>query len=61
MNKKVLYPLLVLALGLAAAVLIAINQPEVEPEAYERLLSTVRVMRVEARTEHLEITSQGTV
>ena len=61
MNKKVLYPLLVLAIGLATAVLIAINEPEVEPEAYERLLSTVRVMRVEARTEHLEITSQGTV
>jgi RND family efflux transporter MFP subunit len=61
MNKKYLYPLLVLGIGLAAAVLIAVNEPEVAPESHERLLSTVRVMRVQATSEHLEITSQGTV
>ncbi len=61
MNKKVLYPLLVLAAGLAIAVLIAVNEAEQPAAPYERLPVTVRVMRVEAGAEHLSISSQGTV
>ena len=61
MSKQRMYTLLVLAVGLAAAALIAFNKPEVATEPSERLLSTVRVMQVNARSEHLEINSQGTV
>ena len=43
MNKKTLYPLLVLALGLAAAFFIAVNEPVVVPEPYEPMAPTVRV------------------
>ncbi len=61
MKKKLLYPLLVLGIGLAVAVIIAVNEPVIDPEPYEPLLSTVRVTRAKATTEHLEIASQGTV
>ena len=61
MSKQRMYTLLALAVGLAAAALIAFNKPEVATEPSERLLSTVRVMQVNARSEHLEINSQGTV
>lgn len=61
MNKKVLYPLLVLGLGLGAAALIILNEPVTTPVPYEPLLSTVRVTPVKAATEHLTISSQGTV
>jgi RND family efflux transporter MFP subunit len=61
MNKKVLYPLLVLGLGLGAAVLVAINKPPVNPEPYSPLVSTVRVMQAAATDEHLTVSSQGTV
>ena len=61
MNKKILYPIVVLVLGLGLAVLIAVNEPEIAPEPYEPLVTTVRVTRVEATAEYLGITSQGTV
>lgn len=61
MNKKVLYPLLVLGLGLGAATLIILNEPVTNPVPYEPLLSTVRVTPVTAASEHLTISSQGTV
>ncbi len=60
MNRKVLYPLLVLAAGLGLAFVIAVNEPEREPEHWEPLAPTVRVIRVSAGDEHLRIVSQGT-
>jgi RND family efflux transporter MFP subunit len=61
MNKKVLYPLLVLAIGLGLAALIATNEPQMVAEPYEPMATTVRVTRVQAAVEYLSITSQGTV
>lgn len=61
MNKKVLYPILVLAAGLGLALTIAVNEPVLEPEPYEALAPTVRVTRASAGDEYLRITSQGTV
>lgn len=61
MNKKILYPIAILAAGLGLAALIASNQRSVEPQPYEPMAPTVRVTRVEAGVEHLSITSQGTV
>lgn len=61
MNKKLVYPLLLLAAGLFLALLITVNTPEIVPEPYERIVPTVRVVRAQARTEHLTINSQGTV
>ena len=61
MNKKILYPVLVLALGLGVATLIATNKPALDPTLYEPMARTVRVTEVQAVTEHLSISSQGTV
>jgi RND family efflux transporter MFP subunit len=61
MNRKVLYPLAVLALGLGLAVLVALDEAEQPASPYERLPVTVRVTRVEAGAEYLSISSQGTV
>jgi RND family efflux transporter MFP subunit len=61
MNKKIYYPLLVLAGGLALAIAIAVNEPAVDPQPYTPLAATVRVTRVEAGTEHLTLNSQGAV
>ncbi len=61
MNKKALYPLLVLAIGLAIAFVIAVNEPTVEPVPYVPMETTVRVTRVVAAAEYLSISSQGTV
>jgi RND family efflux transporter MFP subunit len=61
MNKKVLYPLLVLAAGLGLAFLIAVNEPVLDYEPYEPLAPTVRVTKVKAGSEHLRISSQGVV
>ena len=61
MNKKVLYPILVLAIGLGLAVLIGTSEPEIVPEPYERMAPTVRVKKVQAAAEYLSISSQGTV
>jgi RND family efflux transporter MFP subunit len=61
MNKKVLYPLLVLGCGLGLAALIATNKPDRDAVAYEPPAPTVRVMRATAADEYLSITSQGSV
>jgi RND family efflux transporter MFP subunit len=61
MNKKLLYPIVVLAVGLGLAYLLAASKPQVEAVAYEPLIRTVRVMRVEAGAEYLTVSSQGTV
>lgn len=61
MNKKILYPILVLATGLGLATLIAVNEPKVDPVPYESMAPTVRVTRIQAGDEYLGITSQGTV
>ncbi len=61
MNKKVIYPLLLLAAGLFLAFLIAVNAPEIVPEPYEHIVPAVRVVRVQAADEYLSINSQGTV
>lgn len=61
MNKKTLYPLLVLAAGIGLAAFIAVNKPAIETESYEPLAPTVRVTRVQAGNEYLKISSQGTV
>jgi len=61
MNKKFLYTLILLALGLGLAFLLAKSKPEREVLVQERLLRSVRAMTVEASAEHLLITSQGSV
>jgi RND family efflux transporter MFP subunit len=61
MNKKTLYPILVLVLGLGIAFLIGVNEPTVVPVPYEPMMTTVRVTKVQAAAEYLSISSQGTV
>lgn len=61
MNKKLLYTLILLTVGFGLALLLANNKPEREILTQERLLRSVRAMTVEARAEHLLITSQGSV
>ncbi|MAT94212.1 MAG: hypothetical protein CME59_16645 [Halioglobus sp.] len=61
MNKKVLYPLLLLAAGLGLAVMVGSNKVEVDSQATGRLAPTVRVMQARVHEEYLTIGSQGTV
>ena len=61
MNKKVLYPLLILALGFGLAVVLVATKPTVENEAHEPLITTIRVLKVSSKSEYLAINSQGTV
>ena len=61
MNKKTLYPTLVLVVGLGLAFAIAVNKPTLKPEPIEPMAATVRVMHVQPTSEYLSITSQGTV
>lgn len=61
MNKKLFYPLLVLAGGMAAAIFIGTNEVEVDAQPYNRTPPTVRVLQVQAGEEYLSISSQGTV
>lgn len=61
MNRKITYPLLVIVAGFALAALVARNKPALEGEAYTPLVTTIRVLQVEAKTEHLSISSQGAV
>lgn len=61
MNKKRLYPLLVLAGGAMLAMLLASHKPVVESEAIQPLITTVRVLKAEHKTQHLTINSQGSV
>ena len=61
MNRKILYPILVLALGLGVAVVIAVNKPALVPQPYVPMATTVRVTKVQAAVEYLSVSSQGTV
>lgn len=61
MNKKILYPIVALMVGLAIATLLALSKPAIVAEPYQPLATTVRATRVQAQTEHLVINSQGTV
>ncbi len=61
MNKKLVYPILVLVVGIGIAVLIALNAPRPTPDDYKPLLATVRVIKVQPQAEYLTVTSQGTV
>ena len=61
MNKKLLYPLLVLAGGALLALLVATNKPVVESEPIQPMITTVRVLKVEPKTEYLTISSQGSI
>lgn len=61
MSKKLVYPLLVLGLGLGLALLLANSEPQREVLDQERQLRTVRATVAKAHSEHLQLTSQGTV
>jgi RND family efflux transporter MFP subunit len=61
MSKKLLYPLIILGLGIALAAWMALNAPETTPVPYERLATTLRVIEVQPQAEYLTITSQGMV
>ena len=61
MNKKVVYPLLLLSVGLVLALLIGTNKPATVTEAYQPRPTTVRVLEVRAGEEYLSVSSQGTV
>ncbi len=61
MNKKILYPVVTLLIGLSVALLLALNKPELAPEPYEPQAVAVRVTEVQISAEHLLIKSQGTV
>tara|TARA_R110002110_G_scaffold66978_1_gene183020 strand:- start:117968 stop:119110 length:1143 start_codon:yes stop_codon:yes gene_type:complete len=61
MNKKILYPLLVLGLGFGVAFLVATNKPTLTPVPHEPIAATVRVLQVQSASEYLTVTSQGTV
>jgi RND family efflux transporter MFP subunit len=60
-NKKLLYPLLLLVAGIFLAFLIGVNKREITPVPYEPIVPTVRVIQVHAATEYLGVSSQGTV
>ena len=61
MNKKLLYPIVLLLCGFLAAYLISISKPEVLPQPYEPIVPTVRVVPAKVSNEYLGINSQGTV
>ena len=61
MNKKVLYPIAVLVIGVGLAYVIATTEPAEEVIVFEPLPVLVRVMPVKAVSEFLNISSQGTV
>ncbi len=61
MSKKILYPLLVFALAVLAAIILLFTRPQLAADTTQRVLSNVRVMNVTAGNEYLQIKSQGTV
>ena len=61
MNKKIIYPILVLMVGLGLAVLIGTSERDVTPVPYEPMAPTVRVITVQSGAEYLSISSQGSV
>ena len=60
-KRKIVLPLLVLAAGLAAAVVIVKARPEAERQQPEAMLPVVRVVEVAPTTLTLSVVSQGTV
>ena len=61
MNKKALYPVIALVLGLGLAVLIGSDKPELNPQPFEPMPTVVRVLAANVHAEHLTVRSQGTV
>ncbi len=61
MQKKILYPLLALTLGLGLAALIASIEPEIPEQTFEPVPPTVRVIRAQVAGQYLTVESQGTV
>jgi RND family efflux transporter MFP subunit len=60
-NRKFMYTVLVLIVGFSVAVLIGLNKPQMNPEPYQTLVPTVRVIQVQPTAEYLAVNSQGTV
>lgn len=61
MNKKFVYTLAVLVAGLGLALLIGRSEPELATQEREPVLRAVRAMQVAIGSEHLVISSQGSV
>ena len=61
MNKRIVYPLLVLIAAAGAAALLIISKPAAVGEDYVPPPTTVRTVTVQKRAEHLTVRSQGTV
>ena len=61
MNKKMLFPALVLGASIAVAMLINSSKQELADVELEPYAPSVRVQRVQSRTEFLSVSSQGTV
>lgn len=61
MNTKVVFPILLLVVGFAAAYLVANSKPEMPTAPYVPQVPTVRVTMVQMTSEFLRISSQGTV
>ena len=61
MNKRVIYPLLVLVAAAGIAALLIVTKPAPVGEDYVPPPTTVRTITVEKRAEHLIVRSQGTV
>jgi RND family efflux transporter MFP subunit len=61
LNKRAIYPLLVLALAAAGAALLILSKPAPVGEDYVPPPATVRTITVQKRAEHLMVRSQGTV
>jgi RND family efflux transporter MFP subunit len=61
LNKKVIYPALVLLAGAGIAMLLIMTKPQPQADDYVRPPLTVRTVTVSSQTEHLIVRSQGTV
>lgn len=61
MNKKFLYTVATLVVGLLLALLLATSEPERDITSSERSLRTVRAMTASAQSEYLQVLSQGSV
>lgn len=61
MNKKLLYPLIVLALAIGVAALLILTKPKLQPQSYNPAPPTVRVIAVQKKDEHMVVRSQGSV
>jgi len=61
LNRKLLYPVLVLAAGAGIAMLLLVTEPPPQVDDYVRPPITVRTVTVSSQAEHLIVRSQGTV